>query len=58
LTDIEDLRIRIERLEQAIVDMKRNLLEYINIDELSIEIADRIESEKLWQDKKSTNIEK
>ena len=58
MTDIEDLRVRIERLEQAIVDMKRNLLEYINIDELSIEIADRIESEKLWQDKKSTNIEK
>jgi hypothetical protein len=47
LTEIEDLRIRIERLEQEIVDMKRNLLEYINIDELSIKIADRIESEKL-----------
>jgi hypothetical protein len=58
LTEIEDLRLRIERLEQEIVDMKRNLLEYINIDELSIKIADRIESEKLWQDKKSTNIEK
>jgi len=47
LTEIEDLRIRIERLEQEILDMKRNLLEYINIDELSIKIADRIESEKL-----------
>jgi len=47
LTEIEDLRIRIERLEQEIVDMKRNLLEYIDIDELSIKIADRIESEKL-----------
>ena len=58
MTEIEDLRIRIERLEQEILDMKRNLLEYINIDELSIEIADRIESEKLWQDKKSTNLEK
>jgi len=58
LTEIEDLRIRIERLEQEILDMKRNLLEYINMDELSIKIADRIESEKLWQDKKSTNLEK
>jgi hypothetical protein len=58
LTEIEELRTRIERLEQEIVDMKRNLLEYLNIDELSIEIADRIESEKLWQDKKSTNLEK
>jgi hypothetical protein len=58
LTEIEDLRIRVERLEQEIVDMKGNLLEYINIDELSRKVADRIESEKLWKGKKSTNIEK
>jgi hypothetical protein len=58
LTEIEDLRIRVERLEQEIVDMKKNLLEYIDIDELSRKVADRIESEKLWEDKKSTNIEK
>jgi hypothetical protein len=58
LTEIEDLRIRVERLEQEIVDMKGNLLEYIDIDELSRKVADRIESEKLWEDKKSTNIEK
>ena len=58
MTEIEDLRIRVERLEQEIVDMKGNLLEYINIDELSRKVADRIESEKLWESKKSTNIEK
>jgi len=58
LTEIDDLRIRVERLEQEIVDMKGNLLEYLNIDELSKKVADRIESEKLWEDKKSTNIEK
>ena len=58
MTEIEDLRIRVERLEQEIVDMKGNLLEYIDIDELSRKVADRIESEKLWEDKKSTNIEK
>lgn len=58
MTEIDDLRIRVERLEQEIVDMKKNLLEYINIDELSRKVADRIESEKLWEDKKSTNIEK
>jgi hypothetical protein len=58
LTEIEDLRIRVERLEQEIVDMKGNLLEYIDIEELSRKVADRIESEKLWEDKKSTNIEK
>jgi hypothetical protein len=58
LTEIEDLRIRVERLEQEIVDMKGNLLEYIDIDELSRKVADRIESEKLWEGKKSTNIEK
>lgn len=58
MTEIDDLRIRVERLEQEIVDMKGNLLEYINIDELSKKVADRIESEKLWEDKKSTNIEK
>jgi len=57
LTEIDDLRIRVERLEQEIVDMKGNLLEYIDIDELSRKVADRIESEKLWEDKKSTNIE-
>ena len=58
MTEIEDLRIRVERLEQEIVDMKGNLLEYIDIDELSRKVADRIESEKLWEGKKSTNIEK
>jgi hypothetical protein len=58
LTEIDDLRIRVERLEQEIVDMKGNLLEYIKIDELSRKVTDRIESEKLWEDKKSTNIEK
>jgi hypothetical protein len=58
LTEIDDLRIRVERLEQEIVDMKGNLLEYINIDELSRKVADRVESEKLWEDKKSTNIKK
>lgn len=58
MTEIDDLRIRVERLEQEIVDMKGNLLEYINIDELSKKVADRIESEKLWEDKKSTNIKK
>jgi hypothetical protein len=58
LTEIDDLRIRVERLEQEIVDMKGNLLEYIKIDELSRKVADRIESEKLWENKKSTNIEK
>lgn len=58
MTEIDDLRIRVERLEQEIVDMKKNLLEYINIDGLSRKVADRIESEKLWEDKKSTNIEK
>ena len=58
MTEIEDLRIRVERLEQEIVDMKGNLLEYINIDELSRKVADRIESEKLWESKKSTKIEK
>jgi hypothetical protein len=58
LTEIDDLRIRVERLEQEIVDMKGNLLEYINIDELSKKVADRVESEKLWEDKKSTNNEK
>jgi hypothetical protein len=58
LTEIDDLRIRVERLEQEIVDMKGNLLEYIDIDELSRKVADRIESEKLWKGKKSTNIEK
>ena len=58
MTEIDDLRIRVERLEQEIVDMKGNLLEYLNIDELSKKVADRIESEKLWEDKKSTNIEK
>lgn len=58
MTEIDDLRIRVERLEQEIVDMKGNLLEYINIDELSKKVADRVESEKLWEDKKSTNNEK
>jgi hypothetical protein len=58
LTEIDDLRIRVERLEQEIVDMKGNLLEYIDIEELSRKVADRIESEKLWEGKKSTNIEK
>jgi len=57
LTEIDDLRIRVERLEQEIVDMKGNLLEYIDIEELSRKVADRIESEKLWEGKKSTNIE-
>ena len=58
MTEIDDLRIRVERLEQEIVDMKGNLLEYIDIEELSRKVADRIESEKLWEGKKSTNIEK
>jgi hypothetical protein len=58
LTEIDDLRIRVERLEQEIVDMKGNLLEYIDIEELSRKVADRIESEKLWEGKKSPNIEK
>ena len=57
MTEIDDLRIRVERLEQEIVDMKGNLLEYIDIEELSRKVADRIESEKLWEGKKSTNIE-